>query len=483
MASKGKLDYYLWTPLLLVLLALTTYLIFQVAGKRGERQPNVLLITLDSLRHDHLGCSGYERAHTPNIDALAQDGVVFREALAQGTYTRISVPSLITGKLPFFVGIRTFRGNLDSSHTTVAEVLSADGYATLATNRMWSQSFYQGFDETGGSNEQTMWRTARAIQGLEEYRNRNFFIWLYYWDPHAPYTPPEEFMRLFEPDYSRFSARERAARKKGDLRDATGHFDGSIATLLKMGSGEIKPTSLDKQHLIDLYNAEISFVDVGIGQVMAKLKELGLYDQTLIILNADHGEAFGEHGKYYHGSTVYDEMARIPLIIKPPYSRNTNKVVWGQVRNIDVVPTILNYCGLETPKECNGQSLRPFIEGEATPDLPCLTETTVGRKTHLVAFRFGGHKLIYGLDHDRVWLFDLHKDPAERNSLLHDSAAIESGPDEASSAGRKIEQQMRRDLLDLLNLQQLSELGLSEEQLREIDAKTKERLKALGYVY
>jgi arylsulfatase A-like enzyme len=475
-----------WITPLLMLFAVVVLFFLMHPSQTPAPQPNVILITMDSLRHDDLGCTGQERAHTPNIDALARDGVVFRECVAQGTFTRISVPSMITGMFPLFTQIRTFSGHLDSVHTTVAEVLEDDGYLNLATNRMWSKSFYQGFQETGGSGEQTPQRTARAIQGIEDRREGKFFIWLYYWDPHAPYLPPEEIMRRYEPDYIHRAPREQGQGPRGTtLRDASGHFGGSIGTLKALNQKEIRLTSLDRRHLKDLYLAEIAYVDEGIGEVVARLKELDLYDESLIILNSDHGEGFGEHGFWYHGSTVFDEMCLVPLIIKPPRSRDVNKQVWGVVRNIDVVPTILDYCGLEVPATWDGQSLRPFIETERTPDLPGVTETQVGKKSHLMALRQGGHKLIYDIQNDKVWLYDLQADPGETNSILPDStlAGLESAGNRSAALAIELEEELRADLLDALRSEDLADLRPTMKDLGPIDNQTKERLKALGYVY
>jgi arylsulfatase len=482
MSSQSKKSYYLLIPVLLVLMVLAIYLVFQIPGGE-EPQPNVLFITMDSLRHDHLGYTGYQKAHTPHIDALAQDGTVFMEALAQGTYTRISVPSIASGRFPYFTEVRMLSGELDSAHTTLAEVLSADEYFTFAISTQWSKSFYQGFHKAGSYSLKTQERTEHTLQAFKEHKDGKFFIWLYYWDPHAPYAPPEEFMRLFEPDYQEEGRRTKEKGERDRLRDSTGHYSGSIGTLIKLNSGKIRPTALDRAHLINLYDAEIAYVDHEIGKVVAELKKLGLYDNTLILLNSDHGEAFGEHKKYYHGVTVYDEMARVPLIIKPPRSRNTNKVVRGQVRNLDIMPTVLDYCGLEVPAECDGHSLRPFIEGDASPNLPSITETHMGRHRHLVAFRHAGQKLIYDMGKDQAWLYDLESDPGERNSLLSPTAGIEPAPKEAKDPARQKEQQMRRELLDLLNLEQLADLKVRGKDLKEIDEKTREELKALGYVY
>ncbi len=485
MPVKKKRGLYYWTPILLMIIAVIIYVIFQQLG-REEHQPNVLLITMDSLRHDRLGCCQHELAHTPNIDALARDGTVFKGAVSQGTYTPISVPSMITGKFPYFNGVRTFRAELDSHHTTLAEVLSADGYATFATNKVWSHSFFQGFQEVHDSDDSTPERTERAIQGLEKLAWRKFFIWLYYWDPHAPYDPPEEFMRIYEPDYRRLPMSERlagGAASKEQLRDLTGHFSGSIGTLMQLNQGTIRLTSLDRKHLFNLYDAEIAFVDAEIGKLLATLKQMGLYDNTLIVLSADHGEAFGEHKTYYHGMTAYDELARVPLIIKPPYSRRENEVVPNQVRNIDIMPTILDYCGLQAPEGCNGQSLRPLMEAKASPDLPAIIEVQAGRKNHLVAFRHEGHKVIYALGDNTVQLYDLERDPDERKNLLPQTAAMEPSTQGTSDPAWHREQRLRQELLDLLSIHQLADLRLTEKDLEGFDAKTRERLRALGYVY
>jgi len=478
MSSQSNKSWYWLLPVLLVTVAVIFY--YVLSGPAMQKsQPNVLFITMDSLRHDHLGCTGYQNAHTPNIDALAADGVVFREALAQGTFTRISLPSIVTGKYPFFTGVRSVaHGELDSTHITIAETLADDGYTTLCSNRMWSKSYYQGFQEAGPSSETTPQRTDRTIQALEQYGDGKFFVWLYYWDPHAPYDPPLESMRLYEPDYTKSTGRTGPA----DSRDDTGHYSGSIGTLMKLNNKRIRLTSLDKKHLLNLYDAEIAYVDQEIGRLMADLKKRGLYDNTLIILNADHGEGFGEHERYYHGSTVFDEEARVPLLIKPPYAKNQKKIVWGQVRNIDILPTILDYCGLEPPDDCNGESLRPFIEGDETPGLPSTTETFGPKRMQLMTYRHDGYKLTYDLGSGIVWLYDLHQDPGEKKSLLPEGADIVPPAGEVGDPARQREQRMRRELLDLLGLDEMGDLIVAGKDIKEIDDETMERLKALGYV-
>jgi arylsulfatase A-like enzyme len=201
------------------------------------------------------------------------------------------------------------------------------------------------------------------------------------------------------------------------------------------------------------------------------------------LLNADHGEGFGEHGKFYHGMTVFDEMVRVPLIIKPPGSLKKSKSVRNRVRNLDIMPTILDYCQLQIPKDCNGQSLRPLVEGNVSLDLPSISETYGTLGTQLVAFRHQGHKLIYDLTNQYVWLYDLQADPAEMNSLLPEQTSIMPSGEEILGPARQREQRMRQELLGLLGIKTLAELSTAGKDLPEIDERTKEQMKALGYVY
>jgi arylsulfatase len=455
----------IWPVMLVVLLLALVGASLMVSRWKVPDRPNVLWITMDSLRADHLGCYGYDRAHTSHIDRLAEEGFIFRDCIAQGTFTRISLPSLITGKFPFFTGLRMQGGALDSSQTTLAEVLRQHGYATFAlANPVWSPSYGQGFQETSRRDLSTAERTELILQKLDAYRDDRFFLWLYYWDPHAPYIPPLKYLQLYEPEAT--SVPERL------------HPPG-------MSAAEVDSLRHDPDYLrrmIDRYDAEIACVDAGIGRVVAKLKELELYDRTLIVLDADHGESFGEHGQFGHGTTVYDEVLKVPLVIKQPVSRNRGRTIVGQVRNLDIMPTVLQICGLSGPEDCDGRSLVPFLQGKDSPELPSVTETHY-RDVHLLAYRHQNEKVIYDLGRDHAWLYDLRQDPGERNDLLPDTVSVEPSPEERDHPGRLREQRLRRDLLALLDLQQMSELYMTDKDIKEIDAETRQRLKALGYVY
>jgi len=441
-------------------------------------RPNVLWITMDSLRFGHLGCAGSPRAHTPTIDALASEGALFTGNIAQSTYTRVSVPSMITGKYPFFAGIRMIVPDLDSSHVTLAEALAAEGYFTYGLLQYWRPGFFQGFETMGQQSESTIEKTEWCLETLDQLDDRPFFIWLYYWDPHAPYTPPAEHMRRYESDYvwdeDAPYHKPKANASDQELRDASGHYAGSLIFLLEVNRGHITPTEAERDHLINLYDAEIAFVDAALERVIDRIKELGKWDDTMVILNADHGEAFGEHGHYYHGYSIYEEEVRVPLIIKPPESGFPGKVVNGPVRNMDIMPTILDYCGVSPPEQMQAQSLRPFIETDQQPDLPTCIEThRLQTQTHLLGYRDGRHKLIYNLSGGGSELYDLVADPGETRDLL-------SG--EPGEQTARLETRLQNNLLEMLGVPDLAVLKLGDARTL-MDQQTRERLKALGYIY
>ena len=450
----------------IVLLAAAAVIVLVMRPVPPRERPNVLWITMDSFRADHLGCASDHGAQTPVLDELAAEGALFTQCVAQAPYTQISVPSMITSIYPFLLNIRQLGIDLDSTTVTLAEALSEEGYFTYGILEEWPPSYYQGFEKLHQGPSDTKRKTQWCLQAFDERGDRPFFIWLYYWDPHAPYTPPEEHMRAYEKDYRLLDG----IRPYGqDLRDATGLYGGSVLLLGRVNLGLINLTPEERQHLIHLYDAEITFVDAEIGIVFERLKELGLWDQTLIVLNADHGEVFGEHGHYYHGHTLYEHQIRVPLIIKPPHSTDRARTVSPAVRNMDIMPTVLDYCGISYPAGIDGRSLRPLIEegGEARP--ACLETHTPKPPGHKMGYRGEGFKLIHDLVDGEIELYDLQADPSELNNLMLAESAL------------PLENELRKKMLASLRAESLEDLAMPEEA-PQIRPEVRDRLRALGYV-
>jgi arylsulfatase A-like enzyme len=432
-------------------------------------RPNVLWITMDSLRADHLGCYGYGPAHTPHIDALAEEGVRFKQCVSQASYTRISVPSMITSKYPFFLNMRVLHGDLDTVHVTLAEALAGEGYFTCAIAEPWPPGFFQGMEVVDFQDRETTKKTQHCLQILKNLDRRPFFIWLYYWDPHAPYQPPERYLRLIDQGLTDLADH---SPEEGRLPAVRG---SNLLLLTQLNRGTITLTEVQRRELMRLYDAEIAFVDDGIGQVVQALKRMGLWDKTLIILNADHGEAFGEHGLYYHSHSLYEEEVRVPCIIKPPHEGSSVRENPGLVRNMDILPTILDYCGITAPENIQGQSLRPCISSGRKPHLPsCLETHSAQQHKHLMAYRTEDAKLIYQLPPSSPELYDLKADPGEGNNLLAaDSTA-------GGRAASELESVLRRKMFTALGVESMAELELGPSA--EMDPETREQLKALGYI-
>jgi arylsulfatase A-like enzyme len=374
---------------------------------------------------------------------------------------------MITAAYPYRLNIRQLGLDLDSARVTLAEALAGEGYLTCGILEDWPPSYYQGFERLHQGPSGTRQKTRWCLQMLDERDDRPFFIWLYYWDPHAPYTPPREHMRVYEKDYVLVDG----IRPYGqDLRDATGLYGGSTLLLGRVNRGLITLTPEEREHLIHLYDAEITFVDAEIGTVFDRLKELDLWDQTLIILNADHGEVFGEHGHYYHGHTLHEPQIRVPLIIKPPLSRGRALTVTPAVRNMDIMPTVLDYCGISEPSGTDGRSLRLCIEeGGGTPRPTCLETHNLQPPGHQMGYRTENHKLIRDLFTGGVELYDLQADPSEENNLME----AEPAP--------KLAERLQDEMLARLQAGSLEDLAMPDRPA-EIRPEVRDRLRALGYV-
>ncbi len=315
------------------------------------KRPNIVIYLIDALRADHLGCYGYDRPTSRRIDEFAEHAVVFERAQAQTSWTRASVASIFTGLMPQVHGANDDDDALSESLMTLAEYLRAGGYQTagfLANgNAGPNVGFGQGFDIFRNlgpvRSEDLNQEVSRWLDEKED--QRPFFLWVHAVDPHAPYMPPEDLRARFCPDVVD--------------RDM-----GSITRVLKLGrhSGQISSKVIED--MVALYDAEIASNDRSFGALLDDLETRGLRDDALIIVVADHGEEFYDHGGWTHGKTLFAEVLDIPLIIKYPLT-NEGARISQIVRHIDVLPTVLEVAGLGIPDEgIQGASLQVLMSLE-----------------------------------------------------------------------------------------------------------------------
>ena len=432
---KPSFSFRLAIAILIFLLAggfsfLIWRLLIIVPVKRGG-QLNVLLMTLDTTRADRLGCYGYHKAQTPNIDWFASQGVRFAHAYAQVPLTFPSHCSILTGTYPLYHGARnngTYR--LHPDIITLAEILKEKGYETVAFVSSFTVDSRFGLDQ-GFDLYDDDFRRGQAFKPLnaerraeevfvpfqawlEKRNSQPFFCWLHFFDPHLPYDPPSPYKEKFASDP---------------------------------------------------YDGEIAYMDYYIGQVLEKLEAKNLLSQILVILAGDHGEGLGEKGENGHGAFLYEESLRVPLIFYAEGKLPAKRVINARVRLIDIMPTILDMLKIPVPKEVQGRSLLPLIERKSTRDLPAYIETYFPRENYgwseLKGLIAGPWKYIQA---PREELYNLKQDPGERINLAREK------PREVA----KLRQELKR----------YAEIYASNlfAQKRQVTAEEREKLKSLGYV-
>lgn len=376
----------------------------------------IIVISADALRADHLGSYGYERQTSPNLDAFAKDGVLFENAVSQSSWTLPSFSSLFTSVYPSFHRAYSFDVRPLTSELSLIPEIQDQGYATAAfVNNPCLyplQGFSQGFDryDYGVRSEQD--RIEHALEWIQRMKNRRFFLMLHLMKPHEPYAAPPPYSSAYMPVSPR-------------------KLDTSTRSLDEIDSSCKKLPDEDLRYLIAQYDGEVLYLDHLLSRFFNRLKQLDVYDNALIVFLSDHGEEFREHQRLLHGTSVYQEQIHIPLIMKFPqnYSRKNIRIP-RYVETIDVLPTVLDVIRADAPKYVQGKSLLPLI-GRGTSsgkeDL-LLSETQIAGKAAMVQ---GHYKYVFTTNakdfeasavpcsvRKKEELYDLQADPRERKDIL-----------------------------------------------------------------
>ncbi len=387
----------------------------------AERRPDVIVYLVDTLRADHLGCYGYPRETSPRIDAFATESVLFEDAMAQSAWTRPAVASLLTGLDPHSHGAQDRLDGLAESFDTLPEILRREDYQTAAfiSSAVITAKFGfgQGFDTFRQRVKETIeperptseWVNAEALRWLERRDpDRPFFLFLHTLDPHMPYEPPEPFRRRLAPD-----ADPRAGR---------------VEQVVALRDGQRPTTARDREEIPALYDAEIAGNDAAFGRLVAELRARGLYEPLLLVFVSDHGEELFDHGGWEHGATLYQELVHVPLLLKLPRGAGAGRRIGETVRQIDVLPTVLDVLGGEIPRGIQGRSLLPLLQTPSRRPPAAFSSLDLdGRRIESAVL--GRRKLIHTLAHNQrpvgLELYDLASDPGERRNLAAaDPAAV-----------------------------------------------------------
>ena len=369
-----------------------------------RKAPLAIVYLVDTLRADHTGVYGYSRRTTPELDAFARDAVVFDAAVVHASWTKPSVASILTSRLPGQHRAVQLRDPLDPSNVTIAERLDAQGWATgaaMANSVIYDaeSGFDRGFDVFAGLHGDDDRRSKlvgadvvvdAALAFLRSRRGMPTFLYVHTMDPHVPYEPPAPFDRMFEPF------------------PTEGHPAHDPRTDYK--------EPLDRERMIAQYDGDIAFGDRELGRFLRELKAAGRYDDALVVFLADHGEEFLDHGRWLHGRSLFDELIRVPLVVKLPGNRGAGKRIAEQVQGIDVVPTVLEAMGVPLPSDLGGQPLQRTLAGVTTPR-PALAEISHrGFVAHGVRTEADKFVRRFSPDDDELY-FDLRRDPKEQTSI------------------------------------------------------------------
>jgi arylsulfatase A-like enzyme len=419
---------------------------------RVIEKPNVIFISIDTLRADRLACYGYKDIKTPNIDLTARRGVLFSQAICQVPVTLPSHTSMFTGLNPTSHNVRengTFR--LDDSETTLAQVLKENGYKTAAfiggfplDSRFGLDKGFDFYDDdlSDRKDQETVrgkikWQghdvssferkaisvVDSAIKWLSSNRKGRFFLFLHFFDPHISYSPPDPFKEMY------------------------------------------------KHHP---YDGEIAYVDYCLGKLFKRLEKWKILEDALLLITSDHGESLGEHNYYGHGKRLFEPSLWVPLIISFPSKIPQEKVVQSLVRIIDIMPTLLELLNLRQVKDIQGVSLLPLIfEEDKNLGLASYGETFLPRlrfgEEELRSYRTERWKYIRFINDNKIVrekLFDIKNDPAE----LRDFSRIERSKTEEFSR-----------LLDKM-IQEDRKKAVSKKTAFAMDEETRRKLKSLGYI-
>jgi arylsulfatase A-like enzyme len=491
-------------------------------------RPSVLLVTIETLRADHVGAYGYARNTTPNLDRLAAQGARFHHAIAQAPFTLPSVASILTGKTPPEHGVRNHPAVLAPEIETLAERFRAAGYQTAAmTRHTWlrrKSGLDQGFDEyhnnkfSAGLDARSL--SLAATDWLEAREpNRPFFLWLHFLDPHLPYTPSFPYSVLFREDEDDGEPRvehlrsmlavDRDGFEPTPYADIPGgpyydlvfpHYPKNPALLdlafwrRSRGSiffGGARYDDRAVAELRDLYDGAIAYTDDNLARVLRSLTELGLDETTVVAVAGDHGEAFGEHELYFtHDFTLYDEVLRVPLVLRYPPAIEPGTEIAQQVRLMDLAPTLLELTGIDPESLGASQavSLAPLAGGGSLPFLNAYAESAPRRRMFPEHERvyFDGNRGKWRMvrtdqwkliriphpDGDRYELYDLVNDPEETANRFDEL------PGEAGKLIPVLEGWMRAD-----PARDADASTEEDAELEGLDPAAEQQLKTLGYIH
>jgi arylsulfatase len=482
LARDGSVSSVLAVSVLMIV-TLLNLSIFLYDSYYISEKPNIILISIDDLRADHLGCYGYQRNTSPHLDAFARENILFEKAFSHEPWTPPSHLSMLTELYPRTLGFKEWEF-MNPKIVTLAEMLKNDGYATFAfSSNIWltpEGGFGEGFDQFvfPRSNRfspddplrEAEYQNKSIIATLQKNKQKSFFAFIHYYDVHSkskryPYEAPAPFSDLFTHTI---------------VSDFKGGTDGVYASeyLRKVNREQIKLADKDLQYVVALYDNGIAYMDSCIGEFIRALKDMGMYDNSLIIITADHGEEFQEHGYMLHENPFfYEEIIHVPFLVKLPRGMReaaSGRRIHALVELIDIMPSVLE-CAKIKPLHVLGASFLPLLEGTEKGK-----EYVYGLSSKKsVYIRSHKWKLLGDddLNETRFQLYDLENDPHEQRDIITQKAEVKT------MLFRKLQERLESSMA--LQEQIFGKTGGHKQRMGKglgINEQQKEKLRSLGYI-
>jgi arylsulfatase A-like enzyme len=452
-------------------------------------RPNIVLITFDALRPDHLGCYGYPRSTSPDIDRLAASSAVFTGAITAAPWTSASLASIMGSNYPTVHGLTDGEAIIDTRLPMLPEVLRRNG---IKTGAFVNNPYLSGYSGHGFERGYDVYRcdysarhgieekykgdrelTSDALGWMSKNRKRPFFLWIHYLDPHAPYLPPQPYAGMFTGD-DLYAKGAQAPISKDQFKF------GYISEFHAKHMGFTRNVAA----YVARYDGQIRFINDQFARLLRGMKELGVLHDSVLILSADHGESMGENDWYFEHGMANETIVRVPLIINRPGEEKGLKI--GALVSLnDIAPTVLDMEGIPPIPAWEGRSLLPLIAGRGDKGreyvygeggsmnqkfIRSSRYKLIVKQANTTWPRVGFYKDIFGGKEELVELYDVAADPYETKNLVNEQPELASALRARLEEWKK-DQQRKRDLF-----------SGSGPTRATFDAQTREQLKALGYI-
>jgi arylsulfatase A-like enzyme len=461
------------------------------ASTLGDAPQGVIVLLVDTLRRDHLDLYGHSRPTAPNLARMAEAGATFEGATVQATWTKVSVPAIMTSLHPLTHTVHEFDDRLPNSAKTLAEIYREAGYATVAySSVMFTGRFtnmHQGYEqlhEFTSLDPSIRSKTSRQyvdrlLPWIEAHRDVPFFVFLHVFDPHDPFEPNRPYNTMWaDPAH-----RDEHHRREKRVQEVIPH--PILKRFIMPSRQELESVEIPPEEFVsynqDWYDGSIREMDTQVGRLLERLEMLGLDDKTLIVFTSDHGEEFLEHGRTFHGHTVYGELTNVPLVFWSPGRIEPGIRRDEIVQSIDIMPTLLELSGLTVPEAAQGASLLPLIGGGgAWQTRPAFTEKAKTR--HPLGTIDPALGSYAATTEEWKLIHNVHRRPETPEFELYDTRNDPLNLNNVAEAHPEVVQALTAEIERWRDNAEAAALPSDDEAMEQLDAGELERLRNLGYL-